>query len=176
MFGNCKNLKELKINHFNVENGISINGMFRNCEGLTELDLSNFKTKRVFNISQIFKNCKNLKKLDISNFIGDKILLFNKAFLGLNKLEEIKISLAFKRLCEIFENENNFIDTKGAKIFLSDETPLKTYRKCDFNPLLLNFYIEEFDVINNTSRIIFECDFFTFEKNKMEILPLSVDI
>ena len=151
--------------------------MFRNCESLTELNLGNFKTKKAFAMSQMFKNCTKLKKLDISNFIGDKIILFYGTFLGLNKLEEIYAPLSFINIAEIYENENHFNDIKAStNIYITDETPLKLYRKMEFNPLFNSFYIEEKDATNNTSKIILESDYYTFVNNKIELLPLSSDL
>ena len=77
---------------------------------------------------------------------------------------------------EIYRNENNLDDTRKANFYLSDETPLKIYRQMDANPFFNYFSIKEFDVINNTSKYILESDYYTFEKNKLELLPISVDL
>lgn len=92
MFGGCKNLDNLNITGFNLENTTNISGMFNNCWSLSSIDLKNFDTKNVENMTGLFFNCQSLTKLDLSKFNTNKIANMSEMFDGCINLTSLDLT------------------------------------------------------------------------------------
>ena len=92
MFGNCCNMEELDLKHFNTENIITMNGMFSKCSKISKLDLSRFNTAKVTNMLGMFSKCYNLEELDLSSFSTGNVADMSDMFWECDSLEQLDLS------------------------------------------------------------------------------------
>ena len=92
IFGQIKNVEEIKLDWVDTSNVTYMNQMFYWCSKLTGLDLSSFDTSNVTNMNAMFNWDSNLKILNLSNFDTSNVTDFWWMFWYCNNLEEINLS------------------------------------------------------------------------------------
>lgn len=92
MFGNCCNMEELDLKHFNTENIITMRGMFSECRKISKLNLRLLNTAKVTNMIRMFSKCCNLEELDLSSFSTGNVIHMIHMFAGCESLKALDLS------------------------------------------------------------------------------------
>ena len=86
--GGCSSLININLSNFNTQNVFEMTGMFAGCSLLKNLNLSNFNTRNVTHMARMFAGCTSLSKIDLSNFNTQKDIDIQYMFMGCNCLKK----------------------------------------------------------------------------------------
>ena len=112
-FANCINLEEIKgIDNWDVSNTTVINSVFQNCQSINNLNLSNWKLKNVTSMSLCFWNMRNLENLYLNNaeFNLEILQTYREMITGINNSCNIFVkNLSVANFIYSVFNENNIV-------------------------------------------------------------------
>jgi surface protein len=94
MFYNCRNIKNLDLSNWNIENVTTIEMMFYLCTSLENVNVSNWNTKIVEKMNKLFYQCYSLKSINLSGWKFDSISSIEQMFQDNNNLNDITINTA----------------------------------------------------------------------------------
>ena len=121
MFENCKELKSLDLNHFDMSWNKDMSYMFSGCDNLEELKISSFDTSLVRDMSHLFDHCSSLENLDISSFDTSVMtrMDYMLSYIGVKNLDLRKLDTSnvktFEGVFEGCEGLNITINQKKCK-------------------------------------------------------------
>lgn len=91
-FMNCKNLTNLDLSNWNVNNVVRLMGIFEGCNALSDLDLRGWDTSNVQYMANVFYGCKVLKSIDLSSFDTSNVTRMDTMFGNCKALTELNLS------------------------------------------------------------------------------------
>ena len=103
VFKDIKELINVDLSHFEMENVLSMNSTFSGCLNLNNINFEGINSNNLIDMAYTFENCKNLKNLDLSPIKSGKLRIIKGIFSECDNLENINISSFEKIDQNLFE-------------------------------------------------------------------------